>query len=365
MALDQSSSPSTSIIPFHFFPCSNPTLTTSASLRQLHFSLARFFIIEVTLQSTSATHAALIDSSATGTFVSSKLALPIGEPIKLQLFDGTPAASGLITNHYSGIISLANGLNFSANPIPSHATPLEQLPQPGDDTAQPQNNAILLSTPFLTFSKPNMMSLKPCSCSPLTPYSFPPNIPWNRYKGPHRPQSPSPTARPMPTKDAQNPPSPELPNGLDIRIIGAALFAQIIWEGAQAYQLHVSPSLLEEHLWADTDIPASKTKLKDQILHKVIPPKYHKYANMFSKGGAKELPPHHLYDHKIDLEKGTSPLFKKSITCQKSNYTCSRITSMMCLERNLYDPLPSLPAHLSSSPKRRIVCCNFASTTRA
>ncbi|KAG6859564.1 hypothetical protein C0995_007255 [Termitomyces sp. Mi166 len=70
------------------------------------------------LQSTGATHAALINSGATGTFVSSELALldkEIGEPIEVQLFDGTPATSGLITHHHSDVISLANSLKFPVN----------------------------------------------------------------------------------------------------------------------------------------------------------------------------------------------------------------------------------------------------------
>ncbi|KAG6870614.1 hypothetical protein C0995_011751 [Termitomyces sp. Mi166 len=188
MALDQSSSPLTSVIPFYFLPHGNSTPMTSASLGQLHSSLT---------------------SGATGTLISSDLALPseeIGEPIKLQLFDGTPAASGLITHHHPDIISLANAgdaqlsasLSFKprsaltieevadedclelpnsesihqpilvelkreesvstplnppspqAKPIPSHTTPSEQLPQPGDNTVQPQNNAILLPTPSST-----------------------------------------------------------------------------------------------------------------------------------------------------------------------------------------------------------------------
>ncbi|KAG6887227.1 hypothetical protein C0995_000304 [Termitomyces sp. Mi166 len=60
------------------------------------------------------------------------------------------------------------------NPLSSQANsiPLEQLPQPGDNTGQPQND------------------------------------------------------------DAQNPSSPELSNDLDIKIIGAAPFAQILWESA-------------------------------------------------------------------------------------------------------------------------------------
>ncbi|KAG6901095.1 hypothetical protein C0995_000809 [Termitomyces sp. Mi166 len=45
---------------------------------------------------------------------------------------------------------------------------------------------------------------------------------------------------------------------------------------------------------ADVNVPAPETKLEDQILHKVISPEYHEYANMFSEGSAKELPPHCL-----------------------------------------------------------------------
>ncbi|KAG6887499.1 hypothetical protein C0995_014830 [Termitomyces sp. Mi166 len=124
MALDWSFSPPTSIILFHFSPCSNPTPTASTSLGLLHFSSARFFIIEVMLQLTGATHAALIDSGTTSTFVSLELALSskeIGESIELQLFDSIPTASELVTYHHSDILSLANSLNFpvdlqNANP---------------------------------------------------------------------------------------------------------------------------------------------------------------------------------------------------------------------------------------------------------
>ncbi|KAG6886563.1 hypothetical protein C0995_006879, partial [Termitomyces sp. Mi166 len=46
-------------------------------------------------------------------------------------------------------------------------------------------------------------------------------------------------------------------------------------EGAQAYQLHVSPSLLKEHLWADANVATPETKLEEQILHEVVPSKYY------------------------------------------------------------------------------------------
>ncbi|KAG6858192.1 hypothetical protein C0995_001878, partial [Termitomyces sp. Mi166 len=106
MALDQSSSPPTSNVPFHFPPHSNSTLTTFTFLKQLHSSSA------------SATHATLINSGTTGTFVSLELALSseeIGEPIELQLFDGTSTASELVTHHHSNVISLANGFIFSVD----------------------------------------------------------------------------------------------------------------------------------------------------------------------------------------------------------------------------------------------------------
>ncbi|KAG6872833.1 hypothetical protein C0995_006133, partial [Termitomyces sp. Mi166 len=70
----------------------------------------------------------------------------------------------------------------------------------------------------------------------------------NRFKGPHQLQSPFLAAKLTPTRDAQNLPPLELLNDLDIKIIDAASFAQIIQEGTQAYQLHISSSLPKEHL---------------------------------------------------------------------------------------------------------------------
>ncbi|KAG5348539.1 hypothetical protein C0989_010077, partial [Termitomyces sp. Mn162] len=51
--------------------------------------------------------------------------------------------------------------------------------------------------------------------------------------------------------------------------------------------------------------------MEEQILSEVVPPEYHEFADMFSEGSAKELPPHHSYDHQINLEEGTSPPFGK------------------------------------------------------
>ncbi|KAG5349558.1 hypothetical protein C0989_003174, partial [Termitomyces sp. Mn162] len=60
------------------------------------------------------------------------------------------------------------------------------------------------------------------------------------------------------------------------------------------------PALLEEHLYTETT--ALECKMEEQILSEVVPPEYHEFADVFSEGSAKELLPHHSYDHKIDLK---------------------------------------------------------------
>ncbi|KAG5335672.1 hypothetical protein C0989_000755 [Termitomyces sp. Mn162] len=96
---------------------------------------------------------------------------------------------------------------------------------------------------------------------------------------------------------------------LNIKIIGAIPFAHILQDGTPAFQLQITPALLEEHLHAGTTTPESK--MEEQILSEVVPPEYHEFADMFSEGSAKELPLHHSYDHKINLKEGTSPPFGK------------------------------------------------------
>ncbi|KAG6875323.1 hypothetical protein C0992_004305 [Termitomyces sp. T32_za158] len=92
------------------------------------------------------------------------------------------------------------------------------------------------------------------------PTLFPPNIPWNRYKGQPRLRSPSPHPYSEESSHA-NSPSGGSPQ---VRIIGTTPFARIIQEGGQAYQLHITPTLPEEHLQAD--VPTPEKKLEDQII---------------------------------------------------------------------------------------------------
>jgi len=97
---------------------------------------------------------------------------------------------------------------------------------------------------------------------------------------------------------------------IDIKIIGAAPFARLIREGIEVYQLHVSP-VSHETLHTEQTHNSEKKKTEQEILDEVVPPEYHDFANIFLEGEAKTLPPHRPYDHKINLEEGTEPPFRK------------------------------------------------------
>ncbi|KAG5718806.1 hypothetical protein E4T56_gene2699 [Termitomyces sp. T112] len=105
------------------------------------------------------------------------------------------------------------------------------------------------------------------------------------------------------------------PRSLNIKIVGAVPFACLLQDSTPTFQLQITPALPEEHLHTGTTMLESK--MEEQILSKVVPPEYHEFADMFSEGSAKELPPHHSYDYKIDLEKGTSPPFGKIYNMSK------------------------------------------------
>jgi len=86
---------------------------------------------------------------------------------------------------------------------------------------------------------------------------------------------------------------------LHISLLNAAAFVRACkLEGSTKYQLQLHPS---DSAKAHSSSASTPPDLD------IIPPEYHNYADMFSKVKASELPLHHDYDLKIDLEEGTSP----------------------------------------------------------
>ena len=75
--------------------------------------------------------------------------------------------------------------------------------------------------------------------------------------------------------------------------------------------MHVSKLLgfynFKLHL-CSSDIQANSTKLAETPDLSNVPSEYHKFANIFSKTKAETLPPHRLYDLKINLEESAQPL---------------------------------------------------------
>jgi len=84
----------------------------------------------------------------------------------------------------------------------------------------------------------------------------------------------------------------------NITIIGAAAFLR-------------TSKLLGSHNFKlclhSSDIQANSTKLAETPDLSNVPSEYHKFANVFRKTKAENLPPHHSYDLKINLEEGAQP----------------------------------------------------------
>ena len=83
------------------------------------------------------------------------------------------------------------------------------------------------------------------------------------------------------------------------------------------FQLHTSPSLPEEHLQGDAIPPEKKTK--GQILQEVVPPEYHEFADVFSEGDTKEIPPIDLTTTQSISRKELPPLSARCTTCRRSS----------------------------------------------
>jgi len=87
-------------------------------------------------------------------------------------------------------------------------------------------------------------------------------------------------------------------NPLHISLINAATFMRVCrLEGSTKYQLQLCPS---------DSVKAQSSSTSTLLVPDVVPPDYRNYADVFSKVKASELPPHHDYDLKINLEEGTS-----------------------------------------------------------
>ena len=101
-----------------------------------------------------------------------------------------------------------------------------------------------------------------------------------------------------------------------ISLIGAAVFKKLIDVGEDVFTLHfwlfTGPIA---NLQAVGNDPAPTMALhaellpmdENKLITKVVPPEYHNFFNVFSHKEVKLMPPHHPYDHTIDLENDQMP----------------------------------------------------------
>ncbi|KAG5351918.1 hypothetical protein C0989_004556 [Termitomyces sp. Mn162] len=90
------------------------TLMLPRPLHKLHSKFAQSFITNVQLDNSSMVISILIDSGASGTFMSNQLDLLhhiLDKPPELQLFDRSPTSTG-ITQYYDTTFTLDNKLRF-------------------------------------------------------------------------------------------------------------------------------------------------------------------------------------------------------------------------------------------------------------
>ncbi|KAG5333726.1 hypothetical protein C0989_005031 [Termitomyces sp. Mn162] len=144
--LDRDNPTDSGLVPFNVSPSSKNSKTTINhpwTPLQLRSRSAWSFIINVQLDNSSKVFPALVDSGASGTFVSNQLGLQhndLDKPLKLQLFDRSPAMTR-ITQYHDNTLTLNNDLQFQAQLL------ITQLPLP---------TPIMLRLPWLQDVNPNI-----------------------------------------------------------------------------------------------------------------------------------------------------------------------------------------------------------------
>ncbi|KAG5720011.1 hypothetical protein E4T56_gene6863 [Termitomyces sp. T112] len=119
LCLDWDNPTNSGLVLFNVSPSSKNSETTIDHLRtplQLRSRSTRSFIINVQLNDSSKIFPALVNSSASSTFVSNQLSLwcnDLDKLLKLQLFNGSPTMTR-ITQYHNNTLTLDNDLQFQA-----------------------------------------------------------------------------------------------------------------------------------------------------------------------------------------------------------------------------------------------------------
>ncbi|KNZ73134.1 hypothetical protein J132_01046 [Termitomyces sp. J132] len=227
LRLDWDNSTNSRLVPFDVSPSSEnskATIDHPWTPLQLHSRSAQSFIINVRLDDPSKVFPALVDSSASGTFVSNQLNLwrnNLDRPLKLQLFNRSPATrdntltldndlqfqARLLVTQLPPLTPIVLGLPWLQDVNPNidwkdltmqfpgpeaslaAAIPLRLQSIPDSDVFHPgASTSGVIQSPSTSNDNPNKDGDTTPPWSPSTTLrQLPPNIPRNQYKGPRYP----------------------------------------------------------------------------------------------------------------------------------------------------------------------------------
>ncbi|KAG5352036.1 hypothetical protein C0989_004131 [Termitomyces sp. Mn162] len=190
---------------------------------------------------------ALVNSGASGTFISSQLDLQhnnLNKPLKLQIFDRSPITIE-ITQYHDNTLTFDNDLQFQAQLLITQLPPL---------------TLIVLGLPWLQDVNPNIDWKNLTMQFPSPKASLAAAIPLclqsvsgSDVSDPGANTSGAAQSPSTFNSDPEGERNTTLP--VNNKIIGTVPFACILQEGTPTFQLQITPALPEEHLCAETTLP--------------------------------------------------------------------------------------------------------------
>ncbi|KIN98770.1 hypothetical protein M404DRAFT_31093 [Pisolithus tinctorius Marx 270] len=263
--------------------CAPPDIRLNASALSSPNSL----LPSVTLPDYSVdTFSALIDSGSSHCFVDpsviKKYAIPVSSislPIPLRLFDGSTNA--VISQEVDLSLRFPSG---DVNSVSFYVTPLDS------------SCSLVLGHNWLTHFNPSIdWVLGSISFKPLLQGMPTPQAPLSSSAASSAPDlTPSAPFAALTAPLTDSPCSAPL-----VSLINAAAYVRACaLPGSRQFRLQLSADDVKLRVSSASSPPPDLSS---------VPPEYHEFADVFSKDKATELPPHRLFDLKIDLEEGASP----------------------------------------------------------
>ena len=260
----------------------------------------------------------LIDSGSSVSFLDSRFALQhnlnisnLRRPLRLTLFDGSPASSGLLYQYTDLTVEFPCSTRHNIRFL---LTTLDRSTQAvlGHSWLHLQNPSINWASHEISFHTSTSKDLSGDALRSPPPRASPaPRLPTPDAA------SASPYSTSLPSVQAPDPALVAAAAKISISFVNAAAINLLTRlprthpQSAVASGFVKPPSLKAKAAVADPVNPefVSKEEAEHAELLSKVPPEYHEYLDVFSKSKSAHLPPTRSCDHKIELEDGTTPPF--------------------------------------------------------